>query len=186
MVRFALTGVLLSATAVCTGGCSTASLSPASSEQPESCQGARSIDELLLFFPLKHPEGDWQPDGLRFQDVWFTSEDQTRLHGWYCPCDEPRAIVLMAHGNAGNVAVRAPWLQHLQTGLRVTAFMFDYRGYGRSDGVPTVPGVLQDARAARAKLRELAGVEDSGMLIMGESLGGAVAVQLAAESAPKH
>ena len=69
--------------------------------------------------------------------------------------------------------------------LQVSAFMFDYRGYGRSDGVPTVPGVLQDARAARAKLRELAGVEDSGMLIMGESLGGAVAVQLAAESAPK-
>jgi fermentation-respiration switch protein FrsA (DUF1100 family) len=63
--------------------------------------------------------------------------------------------------------------------------MFDYRGYGRSDGIPTVEGAILDAKAARAKLRELAHVEDSEMLLMGESLGGAIVVQLAAESAPR-
>lgn len=51
-----------------------------------------SLDELLLFFPTKYPNGDWSPQGLRFQDVYFHAEDKTRLHGWYCPCDNPRAV----------------------------------------------------------------------------------------------
>jgi fermentation-respiration switch protein FrsA (DUF1100 family) len=144
-----------------------------------------SIDELLLFFPARYPSGNWAPSDLRFEDVWFSAPDKTRLHGWFCPCDNPRATVLIAHGNAGHVASRASWLKHLQSNVRVSSFMFDYRGYGRSEGVPTVEGVLQDARAARAKLCELARVRDSEMLLMGESLGGAVAVQLAAESAPR-
>ena len=78
---------------------------------------------------------------------------------------------------------RARWLTYLQSQARVATFMFDYRGYGRSEGVPTVAGALLDAQAARAKLRELARVEDSEMVLMGESLGGAIVVQLAAESA---
>ncbi len=57
--------------------------------------------------------------------------------------------------------------------------------YGRSEGVPTVEGALLDAKAARAKLRELARIEDSAMLLMGESLGGAIVVRLAADSAPR-
>ena len=144
-----------------------------------------SIDELLLFFPSKFPDGNWAPDKLRYQDVWFRAADNTRLHGWYCPCDQPRAIMLIAHGNAGHLAFRAPWLMYLQSRARVTTFMFDYRGYGRSEGVPTVQGILDDARAARAKLRELAAIKDAEMLLMGESLGGAVVVQLAAESLPR-
>ncbi len=144
-----------------------------------------SLDELLLFFPSKFPAGNWAPEDLRFDDVWFVAEDTTRLHGWYCPCDDPRATILIAHGNAGHVASRAPWLKYLQSRARVATFMFDYRGYGRSEGVPTVEGALLDAKAARAKLRELARIEDSEMLLMGESLGGAIVVRLAAESAPR-
>lgn len=146
---------------------------------------APSIDELLLFFPSKHPAGNWAPKELRFEDVWFTAQDHTRLHGWYCPSDAPRATILIAHGNAGSIASRAPLLRYLQSRAQVSTFMFDYRGYGRSEGAPTVEGALQDARAARAKLRELAKTKDSEMLLMGESLGGAVVVELAAESAPR-
>lgn len=144
-----------------------------------------SIDELLLFFPSKYPTGDWHPKDLKFEDVWFSADDHTRLYGWYCPCDKPRATVLITHGNAGHVASRAHWLRYLQSEARVATFLFDYRGYGRSEGIPTVEGVLMDARAARTKLREIARLEDSQMLLMGESLGGAIAVQLAAESAPR-
>ena len=144
-----------------------------------------SIDELLLFFPSKYPAGNWTPEDLRFDDVWFSAEDKTRLHGWYCPCDNPRATILIAHGNAGHVASRAPWLKYLQSRARVATLMFDYRGYGRSEGIPTVEGALLDAKAARAKLRELARIEDSAMVLMGESLGGAIVVRLAAESAPR-
>jgi len=155
--------------------------SPPASEATKS----RSIDELLLFFPAKHPVGNWNPSGLKFQDVAFEAKDKTKLHGWFCPCENPRAIVLLAHGNAGNVATRAEWLSLLQSKLRLSAFMFDYRGYGRSEGVPTVDGVLDDARAAMTKLCGLTGSRDSDIVLMGESLGGAVAVQLAAERAPR-
>lgn len=161
------------------------SASVSSSDNGSTTRPFRTIDELLLFFPTKFPDGNWQPDNLQYEDVFFEAADKTRVHGWYCPCEKPRAVVLIAHGNAGHVAHRAGWLRYLQTEARVTTLMFDYRGYGRSAGKPTVPGVLQDARAARAKLCELAGVKDSELLLMGESLGGAVAVQLAAESAPR-
>ncbi len=90
----------------------------------------------------------------------------------------------MLHGNAGHVASRAPWLHYLQHTLGLSVFIFDYRGYGRSEGTPTVAGAIEDATAARAKLCELAQVKDAEMLLMGESLGGAIAVQLAADSAP--
>jgi fermentation-respiration switch protein FrsA (DUF1100 family) len=145
----------------------------------------RPIDEWLLFFPSKYPAGDWRPAGLNFEDMWFTAQDHTRLHGWYCPCDEPRAILLIAHGNAGHVANRADWLRYLQSTLRVSTFMFDYRGYGRSEGVPTVEGAIQDARAARTCLANRAGVKESDLMLVGESLGGAIVVQLAAEAAPR-
>lgn len=154
---------------------------------PEAATAAKppSIDELLLFFPAKFPTGDWKPKDLQFQDVFFTASDDTKLHGWFCPCDKPRAVLLMAHGNAGHVASRAAWLRYLQSKPKASAFIFDYRGYGRSEGSPTVEGVLKDASAARAKLRELAHVKDTEMLLMGESLGGSIVIQLAAESAPR-
>ena len=145
----------------------------------------QSVEDLLLFFPSKYPAGDWNPEGLRWKDVYFSADDNTKLHGWFCECEKPRAVLLLLHGNAGHVASRAQWLRHLQNNLRLSVFIFDYRGYGRSEGVPTVDGALRDAKAARAQLRELAKVTDSEMLLMGESLGGAIAVQLAAESAPR-
>ena len=156
--------------------------SSSSAPRPRSSQ---SIDELLLFFPVKHPSGDWAPKDLEFKDVEFTSADKTKLHAWYCPCDNPRAVILLSHGNAGNLAGHASWLRYLQQQARVSVMIYDYRGFGRSEGKPTVEGVLQDATAARAKLCQLASVKDSELLLMGESLGGAIAVQLAAKSAPR-
>ena len=153
--------------------------------EPEEEAKSQSIDEMLLFFPSKYPSGDWNPSKLRFEDVFFSSQDETKLHGWYCPCESPRAVILLAHGNAGHVASRARWLSYLQNKAKVSVFIFDYRGYGRSEGTPTVEGVLQDANAAMAKLCELAAIKEAEMVIMGESLGGAIAVQLASTSQPR-
>jgi fermentation-respiration switch protein FrsA (DUF1100 family) len=122
---------------------------------------------------------------LNFEDVWFEAEDGTRLHGWYCPCDKPRAVLLFAHGNAGNLAQRSGLMQYFQKQLGVTALIFDYRGYGRSVGLPTVEGILQDARAARGLLARRAVVPETQIVLMGRSLGGAVVIQLAAESPPR-
>lgn len=168
---------------LCTHGQCFAQDVSTSEESPRAI--SPTVDDLLLFYPAKFPTGDWSPDNLRYQDVYFHAEDGTELHGWYCPGDSPRATLLIAHGNAGHVAARAAWLAYLQSTARVNAFMFDYRGYGRSKGTPTVDGALSDAKAARAKLRELAGIENSEMILMGESLGGAIVVQLAADSPPR-
>lgn len=143
---------------------------------------APTLDELLLFFPSKYPKGNWCPQDLTFEDVWFTADDGTWLHGWYCACEKPRAVLLFAHGNAGNLSDRAPLLTYLQKRMRVTVLIFDYRGYGRSDGVPTADGILRDARAARAFLAKRAAVDEADIVLMGRSLGGAAVVQLAAES----
>lgn len=180
------TMVLVIATAVLFLGyhCWGQGFSPASSSTRKAPKKPTVVDRLL-FFPTKFPDGDWNPEGLRFEDVVFKSEDGTTLHGWYCPADNPRGVVLMAHGNAGHVASRANWLRYLQTKMELSVFLFDYRGYGQSEGTPTVEGVIQDAMAARAKLRELASIKDSEMILMGESLGGAVVTQLAADSAPR-
>lgn len=148
-------------------------------QQPSS---VAMLEELLLFFPAKHPEGNWQPPELSFEDVWFTSEDGVELHGWYCPHEHPRAVILFAHGNAGNLSHRAPLLVDLHHKLRVSVMIFDYRGYGRSEGSPSVPGVIEDGRAARAALAEQAGVEEKDIVLMGRSLGGAVVAQLAGEA----
>ena len=176
--------MLLTVCLLLSGLLSAANAQESSSETQDDAK-PQSIDELLLFFPAKYPTGDWQPKDLRCDDVYFIADDKTQLHGWYCPCDNPRAVILLAHGNAGHVASRAPWLRYLQSKAKVSIFIFDYRGYGRSEGTPTVEGALMDARAARAKLCELASTTDSEMLLMGESLGGAIMVQLASESAPR-
>jgi uncharacterized protein len=135
----------------------------------------------LIFFPSVYPDGYWKPDGLEFEDAWFTASDGARLHGWYVPHAEARAIVLFAHGNAGNISHRAEILDLLVHRLAVSVLAFDYRGYGRSEGKPSEAGVLADARAARTWLAERAGVSQRQIVLMGESLGGGVMVDLAAK-----
>ncbi|MFT5326651.1 MAG: fermentation-respiration switch protein FrsA (DUF1100 family) [Planctomycetaceae bacterium] len=145
----------------------------------------RSLDELLLFQPTKYPKGDWEPAGLDFADAWITAEDGTQIHGWYCPAEKPKAVVLYCHGNGGNLAGRAPTLKFLQETMGVSVLIFDYRGYGRSEGKATVAGAMADANAARAELAKLAKVNESDIVLFGRSLGGAIAIQLAADAPPR-
>ena len=140
----------------------------------------RSLDEMLTFFPSKYPQGDWSPADLDVEDCWFTSEDDIKLHGWYCRHPEARAVVLFAHGNAGNLSGRAPVLRILRDRLKLSVLIFDYRGYGRSEGTPTVKGVLLDARAARDWLAEREQIAPTQILLLGRSIGGGVMVDLAA------
>ncbi|MGD9723241.1 MAG: alpha/beta hydrolase [Pirellulales bacterium] len=139
------------------------------------------LENSLIFFPAVYPEGDWQPGDIAVEDAWFETEDGFRLHGWYVAADHPRAVVLFAHGNGGNITHRIDILDALPHALGASVLAFDYRGYGRSDGHPSEAGVLADARAARRWLAKRAGVAESQIVLMGESLGGAVVVDLAAE-----
>lgn len=139
------------------------------------------LENKLIFIPSRYPTGDWQPAGLDYQDAWFQAADGTELHGWYLPRQKPRAVVLYCHGNAGNITHRTDVLRILQRRVGVAVLILDYRGYGRSQGKPDGQGVLADARAARAYLAEKEGIPQTDVVLLGRSLGGAVAVELAAE-----
>jgi fermentation-respiration switch protein FrsA (DUF1100 family) len=141
--------------------------------------GLSSLEDSLLYQPTRYPKIEPQPPELLKEDVWFTAKDGTKLNGWYCPVEHPRAVVLFAHGNAGNVADRWPTFRLFTARLGVTIMGFDYRGYGRSEGKPSEEGLLADARAARKFLAEKAGVKESDIVLYGQSLGGAVMVDLA-------
>jgi fermentation-respiration switch protein FrsA (DUF1100 family) len=140
------------------------------------------FENRLIILPARYPAGDWHPARLDFEDADITADDGTALHGWYLPDANPRAVVLFLHGNAGNIAGRAPFLAHVQS-LGVSVLALDYRGYGRSEGSPTESGVIADARAARAWLTKKAGVDLSQIVLWGESLGCGVAIELAGDGA---
>src|SRR5690606_37452934 len=91
-----------------------------------------------------------------------------------------RAVVLFTHGNGGNVTTRRHVVELFRDHLHATVLVFDYRGYGRSGGNPTETGVLDDARAARRWLAGRTDVRESDIVLVGHSLGGGVAVDLAA------
>jgi hypothetical protein len=149
-----------------------------------ACLGALLLmmffENSLIFVPLNYPDDDWHPHGLVFEEVRFQAADGVRLHGWYVPHDHPRATILFLHGNAGNITHRADVLRILHDRVGAAVLIFDYRGYGRSEGRPSEQGVLADARAARAWLGQRQGTGQRDIVLMGESLGGAVAVDLAA------
>src|SRR5436309_5156871 len=91
-----LGGWLILAVATTVGGCMSVS--------PSSESAIHKLEDAIVYHPARYPEGDWQPEGFRFQDASFQAADGVRLHGWYCEAAQPRAFVLFAHGNAGNIS----------------------------------------------------------------------------------
>ncbi len=135
------------------------------------------------FHPMPYPQGLWDVrETLGAQDVWLQTSDEVQLHGWHVAADgESKWMTLYLHGNAGNITHRADHLAAIrEAGSEV--LIIDYRGYGKSDGSPTEAGMYRDAEAAYQYLLE-EGYEADRILIHGESLGTAPAVDLAARKA---
>lgn len=141
----------------------------------------KSVDDMLALFPARFPQGPWQLAETAFEDCWFESLDGLRLHGWYLRHPEATEQILYLHGNAGNLSTTASAAAELHRRHQCSVLLFDYRGYGRSEGVPTIDGLLRDARAARNYLALRADGIPSDIVLLGRSLGGAIAVQLATE-----
>ena len=120
---------------------------------------------------------------LRYENVELHTEDGVRLHGWYIPAGRARGTVLFFHGNAGNISHRLDSIRIFHE-LELSVFIFDYRGYGRSDGRPSEGGTRRDALAAWEFLTDQRGIDPRQIVLFGRSLGAAVAAQLATETAP--
>ncbi len=139
------------------------------------------LETLLLFPTWQIPEGDWHPADIQFEDVEFQAADGTRLNGWYFAHPDPKAHVLYCHGNGEDLSHMGQYLSSLRDEYQVSVFAFDYRGYGKSEGKPNEEGLLADGRAAQTWLATRAGIAPNQVVIWGRSIGGGVAVPLAAE-----
>src|SRR5262249_47787659 len=106
---------------------------------PFSASGMSALarfEQAHVFQAARYPAGDWAPAVLDFEDSWFTAADGTRLNGWYLPHENPAGTVLFAHGNAGNLTQYVGLMRNLHDRHRLSVLVFDYRGYGKSDGEP--------------------------------------------------
>ena len=133
------------------------------------------FDQLVVYHPAPWDDRDWaRLSGLPLEDVWFDAQDGTRLFGWYVRAAGSRAVLLWCHGNAGNIIHRLENLARLYR-IGLSVFLFDYRGYGRSQGTPTEQGLYQDALAAYEFLARAKKVPPERIVLFGRSLGAAVA-----------
>lgn len=136
--------------------------------------------ERWLVYPAPPPDdGDWRPEHIASEDVTFTSADGTRLHGWFFERPGASRAVLYCHGNGEHVAYNADLMDLIRRKLDASVFIFDYRGYGRSEGVPHEKGIIADGLAAAGWLAERTGARPDDLILMGRSLGGAVCVAIA-------
>ena len=143
--------------------------------------GIRWFEWRNVFHPSRRMQGDPGDVGLAFEDVIFFAEDGNRLFGWWIPHPEATGTILYCHGNAGNISTRVNVCAGLHQ-LKVNVFVFDYRGYGHSRGWPGEIGLARDARAAYEVVRaRYDDADEPPVIIYGASLGGSVAVALAAE-----
>ncbi|SFA74782.1 alpha/beta hydrolase [Azotobacter beijerinckii] len=142
----------------------------------------------LLFYPEPGQPITPQAAGLDYRDVYFSAADGTRLHAWWLPAKAGTAVkgtVLHLHGNGGNLAWHLGgswWLP--KRGWQV--LLLDYRGYGLSEGSPALPEVYRDLEAAFAWLDREPAVRGKPLAVLGQSLGGALAVHFLAQQPPRR
>jgi hypothetical protein len=138
---------------------------------------AMIFENQLIYHPSR--EGFYGGDhGFPVQYVTFTADDGVRLSGAFCPVEHARGAIMWCHGNGGNLSYGFDAAGQFRK-LGVSVFLFDYRGYGKSEGSPNGNGVMLDAEAAYQYVTQNLNVPPSHLVILGESLGGAPAIRLA-------
>ena len=139
------------------------------------------LDQFFVYHPDSWQDRDWaRLSGLPLEDVWFPSADGTRLFGWYVESAATSAVLLWCHGNAGNIINRLENLRELYR-IGLSVFLFDYRGYGRSQGRPSEEGLYGDAVGAYNYLTRTRMLRADRIVLFGRSLGAAVAAEVAAQ-----
>ncbi|MBD3287616.1 alpha/beta fold hydrolase [candidate division KSB1 bacterium] len=138
----------------------------------------------MLYFPAEKILFTPHDYGFDYEEVYFTTEDNVKLHGWFIPVPESRGAILFHHGNAGNIGDRLDSITQFRK-LGYSVFIFDYRGYGKSNGYPDEQGTYIDAVAAWSYLTENKNIEAQDIIIFGRSLGGSIASWLARKVHPR-
>ena len=142
-----------------------------------------AFQNRLLYVPEAAIKTTPAASGMPYEEIALVASDGVRLTGWYMPLAGARGTVLFCHGNAGNIS----YLLDVAAGahkLGLGVLLFDYRGYGQSEGVPSEEGTYRDAAAAWDYLVAEAGVSPERIVVIGRSLGGPIAAWLAREKQP--
>ena len=144
-----------------------------------------ALQRRLIYFPLSGVPRPAEVGLPTAEHVSFAAADGPTLHGWFVPATIPGMSVtaIVFNGNAGHRGFRAP-LAAMLADAGIATLLFDYRGYGESDGVPSEEGLAEDALAAFRHVTSRTDVARNRLLYFGESLGAAVAVRLATEHPP--
>ncbi len=140
----------------------------------------RFLERSTVFQPNKIVLSTPQEVGIEYEDVYFPSTDNSRLHGWFVPAARPQdaPLVIFLHGNAGNIGDRLEKILMFHN-LGCSLFIFDYRGYGNSEGAPTEEGMYEDVQAAYDIVLARQDIRRDKVIVYGASLGGVAAVDLA-------
>ncbi len=139
--------------------------------------------DRMVYFPTSTLVTTPDDHGLDYEDVALVADDGVRLHAWFVPAPDARAILLFFHGNGGNLSYRMDSLRIFHD-LGLSVLILSYRGYGRSEGRPSEAGIQRDANAAWRHLREDRGFPAEEIVVFGRSLGAAVGAELAARERP--
>lgn len=136
----------------------------------------------LLFQPMQVQVRTPADVGIDYRDLYFHAADGTLLHGWFLPArGEAKGTILFLHGNAENISTHLGSVWWLPAeGYNV--FLYDYRGYGYSEGKPSLDGLMSDFEGALGKARTLPEIEGKPIVVFGQSLGGAVSISAVARS----
>ncbi|MBA3002336.1 MAG: alpha/beta hydrolase [Desulfurivibrio sp.] len=141
------------------------------------------MQDRFLYYPLARIEATPAAIGLPFSTVTLVTTDNLALSAWFVPAEKPKGAILFCHGNGGNISHRLDSLRIFHA-LGYSTLIFDYRGYGESEGFPNEAGTYLDARAAWRHLTDNLGFAPQEIVLFGRSLGAAVAADLATEVTP--
>ncbi len=139
-----------------------------------------SLQDRFIYFPSHALVMNPRDVGCPYEDIVISPSNGIQLHGWYIPAEKEAGVLVYFHGNAGNIGHRVPVLP-LFPRENLSICLFDYRGYGRSKGRPSEAGLYADGRAVIAWLIHERRIPPEKLILLGESLGGAIAARLARE-----
>lgn len=139
-----------------------------------------SMQSMFLYKPVREVTYTPEDIGIDFENVTLETTDGVKLNAWYIPAKDTKMTMLFCHGNGGNITHRLDSI-NLFNKLGLNCFIFDYRGYGQSEGKTTEQGTYTDAVAAYNWLTQTRNISAEEIILFGRSLGGSVAVHTAAE-----
>jgi len=139
------------------------------------------FQDRLIYYPYREHVNEPPP---MTEVVRLTSRYSHQIEGWFVPVDLSRGTVLFCHGNGGNISHRVETIRIINS-LGLNIFLFDYQGYGNSEGKPSEQNTYADAQVAWEYLTQTRKIAPDSIIIWGRSLGGAIATELALHHNPQ-